>query len=151
MLEGQWEESRRDINYLNRWLESWAGTDQIDPEEVRKEFEHVQERLEDIFYDWEEHLDRIPDNRHGLLKHLRAMKRQWQESEIALKAESQERSSSVEQRADAVRRLEHREERGGRMDKFNRGLEKARDKISAGKRKAWAIFDRGIDILAEVL
>jgi len=46
---------------------------------------------------------------------------------------------------------ERREERGGRMDKLNRGLEKARDKISAGKRKAWAVFDRGIDILAEVL
>lgn len=79
------------------------------------------------------------------------MKRQWHEDEIAREEQSRDRSPSIEQRTEAERVPERREERGGRMDKLNRGLEKARDKISAGKRKAWAVFDRGIDILAEVL
>jgi len=122
----------------------------VDRDDIDAEFERLRERLEANFRKWERRFGPVPKAKLDVLDTAKNTHRQWRRREIGWNAQSREEPRRIEQRPRSVHRDEHREERRGLMGKIDRGLEKARDKISAGKNKAWAIFDSGIDILADV-
>jgi len=151
VLHDQYIQIRHEVTYLKDWLVLGVGVSDVDRGDINAEFERLQRRLEDNFRKWEKRFGRVSEAKLDVLDTVQNTYRQWRLREIGWDEQSREQPRRIEQRPRSVHRDERREERGSLIAKIGRGLEKARDTISAGKNKAWAIFDRGIDILAGVL
>jgi len=170
----KWNDTRHDINHLKEWLVSGVGAERVGRDGINHEFERLRERLEEISREWQERLGPLPEEQRGLEPFFNRLHRRWQRREISWEDQCRQRVRRIEQEEESrgrgsrshqepiaehknsqrperreEQRPERREERRGPMAKFHRGLEKTRDKFSAGKKVAWAIFDYGIDILAE--